>query len=110
MTFRRAVAVTATATAALAASLLVTSAEHADLPNGYVHAVVTCQSATLYTGFNPGLHGTTNGDPGITLLAGKKVAVQTLAPVYNGWLDTLDIGPSTTGWMRTECIGDYGSW
>lgn len=95
------------ATAAVAASV---SAAHADLPPGYVHAVVTCQSATLYTGFNPGLHGTTSGDPGIELDAGKKVAIQTLAPVYNGWLDTLDMGPNTTGWTRTECIGGYGSW
>ena len=107
MTFRRWVAA-----AGICAGTLLTlaPAAHADLPPGYVHAVVTCQTATLYTGFNPGLHGTTSGDPGYTLTQGNKVAVQTKAPVYNGWLDTLDIGPSTTGWMRTECIGGYGSW
>lgn len=110
MTFRKLLP-TAVVTAGLAAgTLLAAPAAHADLPRGYVHAVVTCSSATLYTGFNPGLHGTTEGDAGYALPAGDKVAVQTLAPVYNGWVDTLDIGPSTTGWMRSECIGGYGSW
>jgi hypothetical protein len=108
---RRAVVTTGlAAVAALAGTAFVGTAAHATMPPGYVHAVVICQTATLYTGFNPGLHGTTAGDTGYTLPAGNKVAVQTEAPVFNGWLDTLDIGPSTTGWMRTECIGGYGSW
>jgi hypothetical protein len=110
MTFRRTAAAAATAAVALGTTLLATSAAHAELPPGYVHATVICQSATLYTGFNPGLHGTTAGDTGYSLPYGNKVAVQTEAPVENGWVDTLDIGPSTTGWMLGSCIGNYGSW
>lgn len=101
-----------TATGLIAASavgaLLSAPAAHADLPRGFVHAVVTCQSATLYSA-NPYPTGTA-GKSGPVLPQGKKIAYQSLAPSDGGWVETISMGANTVGWLRVECIGGRNSW
>ncbi|MCP3803407.1 hypothetical protein NLX83_29445 [Allokutzneria sp. A3M-2-11 16] len=106
----RALRVLAMAVVAAGVSLPATAGTAlADLPRGVVRAKVVCDSATFYYGRNPAFHGTHN-NPHRVLGRGNKIGEQTLATVHEGWATVIDIGPSTWGWMRKECIGDYNSW
>lgn len=81
---------------------------HAD-PVVPEHAVVVCDSATLYTNYDSSIPGPVG--PRRTLHRGDKIGhTRGAHPVYNGWAATFDFGPNDWGFIRVECIGGYGSW
>jgi len=107
MTLRRkfalGVAATAAAGAALAAAAPTASA---DTPPE--HAVIVCQSASFYAGYD-----FASGPVGFkrTLGFGDKVGhTRDAHPVFNGWAATFDFGPNDWGYVRIECLGGWGSW
>lgn len=73
------------------------------------HAIVVCQSASFYEGYN-----SATGSPyGFkrTLYYGNKVGhTRGAHPVHNGWASTFDFGPNDWGVMRYECLGGWDSW
>ncbi|MEH1165257.1 hypothetical protein V6V47_07710 [Micromonospora sp. CPCC 205539] len=72
------------------------------------HAIVVCQSASLYANYD-----SAGGPTGLkrTLEYGNKIGHTPGAhPVYNGWAASFDFGPNDWGYLRIECIGGYDSW
>jgi hypothetical protein len=92
-------------TAALATGLAPAAQADPVVPR---HAIVVCQSATLYENYDS-VHGPVN--PKRVLAYGNKVGHTPGAhPVYNGWAASFDFGPNDWGFLRHECIGGYDSW
>ncbi|MET7639113.1 hypothetical protein [Streptomyces sp. NPDC005438] len=80
---------------------------HAD-PTTPDHAVITCETASMYANYD-----SANGPVDLkrTLTKGNKVGhTRGAHPVYNGWAATFDFGPNDWGYVRAECLGGFGSW
>jgi hypothetical protein len=93
--------------AAVVAMAALAPVAHAD-PVVPRHAIVVCQSATLYENYDSA-HGPVN--PKRVLAYGNKIGHTPGAhPVYNGWAASFDFGPNDWGFLRHECIGGYDSW
>ncbi len=104
MTVRRAAVACALAAGSLAAT---SSTAHAE-PTTPEHAVIVCDSASLFENCDSA-HGPTGLKR--TLVRGNKVGhTRGAHPVYNGWAAVFDFGPNDWGYVRRECLGGFGSW
>ncbi|MCT2584752.1 hypothetical protein [Actinophytocola gossypii] len=98
---------TLAATATVAATALLAPSAAAD-PVVPEHAIIVCQSATMYTNYD-----SASGPvgPKRVLGHGNKVGhTRGAHPVYNGWAAMFDFGPNDWGFVRYECLGGWGSW
>ncbi|HEY0694964.1 MAG TPA: hypothetical protein VGD71_38755 [Kribbella sp.] len=101
-----ALAATALAVAGAAIATGAPAATAVEVPE---HAVITCQSATMYENYNFSIPGPVTYLR--TLYAGNKVGhTRGAHPVYNGWASIQDFGPNDWGFVRYECLGGWGSW
>ncbi|MCY0923740.1 hypothetical protein OS965_37340 [Streptomyces sp. H27-G5] len=97
--------------AALMSTMWLAGTAHAEPgPGGAVpeHAVVVCDSATMYADYITG-----RGPVGVkrVLHRGDKVGhTRGAHAVFNGWAAMHDFGPNDWGYLRRDCIGRFGSW
>ncbi|MFJ3582956.1 hypothetical protein ACIPPS_12120 [Streptomyces sp. NPDC090127] len=94
--------------AAVGALTLALAAPAGAEPTVPEHAVIVCDSASFYANYD-----SSAGPVGLkrTLARGNKVGhTRGAHPVYNGWAATFDFGPNDWGFVRSECLGGFGSW